>query len=204
VADPDEVAAAVARNVRRLRQQHGWSLEALVSRAGVSRGVLIQVEQRRTNPSLHTLVRLAEALGVSVARLVELDQAPAVRIVQAAQAAVRWRGAAGSTATLLVGSDRSEHLELWHWRLLPGEIHTSEAHAAGTQELLHVTSGVLTLQVEDVPHRVPEGAGVLLQADRPHTYRNDSGAPVDVTMTVAQPVSDLDVAALDPATGPDR
>lgn len=196
---PDEVAAAVARNVRRLRQHRGWSLETLAGRSGVSRGMLIQVEQQRTNPSLQTLVRLCEALDVSVARLVELDEVPAVRVVPAGQAAVLWTGPAGGTAALLVGSDRSEHLELWSWLLLPGEAHSSEAHAPGTQELLHVTAGELTLELDGSAHTVPRGAGVLLQADRPHTYRNRTHEPVAVTMTVAQPVSDFDLTALDAA-----
>jgi transcriptional regulator with XRE-family HTH domain len=191
------VAAAVARNLRRLRQHRGWSLEVLATRSGVSRGMLIQVEQQRTNPSLQTLVRLCEALDVSVARLVELDEVPSVRVVPSERAAVLWTGPAGGSATLLVGSDRSEHLELWSWRLLPGEAHASEAHAPGTQELLHVTDGELVLDVAGAVCPVPCGAGVLLQADRPHTYRNDSAGPVAFTMTVAQPVSDFDPTALE-------
>ena len=198
MSDPDAVAGAVARNVRRLRQDRGWTIETLVGRAGLSRGVLIQVEQQRTNPSLQTLCRLSEALGVSVARLVELDEAPAVRVVPIAEAAVVWRGAAGGEAALLVGSDRSEHLELWHWRLEPGDEHRSDAHAPGTQELIHVASGQLTLEVERVDHLVPQGAGVLLQADRAHAYRNDGDEPALVTMTVAQPVSDLDLTEMRP------
>ncbi len=202
MTDPDLVAAAVARNVRRLRHDRGWTLEVLGSRAQVSRGMLIQVEQQRTNPSLQTLCRLSEALGVSVARLVELDEAPAVRVVPAAAAAVLWRSAAGSDATLFVGSDRSEHLELWRWQLAPGDAHRSEAHAPGTQELLHVSAGLLTLEVAGTDHPVPAGAGVLLQADRAHGYRNDGATPVTFTMTVAQPVSDLDLSGLDPAGRP--
>jgi quercetin dioxygenase-like cupin family protein len=119
------------------------------------------------------------------------------------QAAVLWTGSRGGTATLLVGSDRSEHLELWSWRLLPGEAHSSEAHAPGTQELLHVTEGELTLELDGAAHTVPCGAGVLLQADRPHTYRNSTSGPVVMTMTVAQPESDFDLTVLDAGDRPD-
>lgn len=199
---PDEVAAAVARNLRRLRQHRSWSLETLAARSAVSRGMLIQIEQQRTNPSLQTLVRLCEALDISVARLVELDEVPALRVVASEQAAVLWTGEAGGTATLLVGSDRTEHLELWSWRLLPGDVHRSEAHAPGTQELLHVTEGELTLEVDGTAQVVPHGAGVLLQADRPHAYRNATEKPISVTMTVAQPDSDFDLTVLDAGDRP--
>ena len=199
--DADAVAAAVARNVRRLRQERGWTLDALAGRSGLSKGMLVQVEQTRTNPSLGTLCRLADAIGVSLARLVELDEAPVVRVVAADQAAVLWRSETGS-ARLLVGSDRSSHLELWEWVLGPGETHRSEEHAPGTQELLHVISGVLTLEVDGHDHRVETDGAAVFQADRPHAYRNDGSTVLRLTMTVAQPESDFDPAVFEPIVRP--
>lgn len=201
--DPELVAAAVARNVRRLRTERAWTLDVLASRSGVSKGMLIQVEQARTNPSLGTLCRIAEAIGVSLARLVELDEAPAVRVVTADQAAVLWRSAAGSAASLLVGSDRSEHLELWDWSLAAGDVHRTDPHSPGTQELLHVTAGVLGLEVDGRLHRVEAGGAAAFQADRPHAYRNDGAVPVRLTMAVVQPQSDLDPGALAADERPD-
>lgn len=196
--DPDAVTAAVARNVRRLRQERGWSLDALAARAGVSKGMLIQIEQTRTNPSLGTLCRLSDAIGVSLARLVELDEAPAVRTVAADQAAVLWR-APGSHARLLVGSDRSSHLELWDWVLAPGGGHASEEHAPGTQELVHVLTGTLTLSVDGRDYRIETDGAVVFQADRPHAYSNSGAEPLRFSMTVAQPESDFDPAVFDTA-----
>ncbi|RZS89382.1 XRE family transcriptional regulator [Motilibacter rhizosphaerae] len=191
--DADAVAAAVARNTRRLRQERGWTLEVLAGRAGLSKGMLVQVEQARTNPSLQTLCRLAEAIGVTLARLVELDEAPAVRVVSADQAAVLWRQGE-SRATLLVGSDRREHVELWEWVLAPGQVHESEEHAPGTQELLHVLEGALLLEVDGTTHRVGTGGAAVFQADRGHAYRSAGETALRFTMTVVQPESDLDPA----------
>src|SRR4029453_11284011 len=117
--DAEAVAAAVARNTRRLRTARGWSLDPLASRSGVSKGMLVQLEQARTNPSLGTLCKLAETLGVSLAGLVELHEAPVVRVVDPALVARLWASDEGSTGDLLVGSDEREHLELWRWRLAP-------------------------------------------------------------------------------------
>jgi transcriptional regulator with XRE-family HTH domain len=79
--DADVVAAAVARNTRRLRTARGWSLDQFAARCGVSKGMLVHLEQARTNPSLATMCKIAETLGVSLAALVELDEAPVVRVV---------------------------------------------------------------------------------------------------------------------------
>ena len=86
--DADEVAAAIARNARELRTERQWSLDQLATRAGVSKGMLVQIEQARTNPSIATLCRLADAFGVSLAQLVELSAASTVRVVEAADVVI--------------------------------------------------------------------------------------------------------------------
>jgi transcriptional regulator with XRE-family HTH domain len=192
VPDAQAVAAAVARNTRRLRTARGWSLDQLASRSGVSKGMLVQVEGARTNPSLGTMCKIAETLGVSLAALVELHEAPAVRVVQPGETARLWAGREGSAADLLVGSDERGHTELWHWTLAPGDRHASEAHVEGTREMLHVIDGALTLEVDDVAHTVPAGGAALYHADRPHAYRNDRRRTVRLVMVVFQPDADLE------------
>lgn len=43
--------------------------------------------------------------------------------------------------------------ELWDWCLGPVDIHRSEAHRAGTRELLLILEGVLDLVVGETRHR---------------------------------------------------
>ena len=202
--DAAAVAAAVARNTRRLRTERGWSLDQLATRSGVSKGMLVHVEGTRTNPSLGTMCKIAETLGVSLAALVELDEAPAVRVVQPAETVRLWSGREGSTADLLVGSDERDHTELWRWTLAPGERHASEAHIDGTREMLHVVDGTLTLEVAGVAHTVAAGGAALYHADRPHAYGNDRKRPVSFVMVVLQPDPDLDewTAALESGAEP--
>jgi transcriptional regulator with XRE-family HTH domain len=187
VPDPDEVAAAIARNARELRSDRQWSLDQLATRSGVSKGMLVQIEQARTNPSIGTLCRLADAFGVSLAQLVELSAASTVRVVDASEVVRLWEGEEGSAGDLLVGTDRSEHVELWRWRLAAGDEHDSEGHLTGTRELLAVLSGTLTLAVDGEEHRVEAGGAVLFDADRPHRYRNAHKRALDLVLVVVQP-----------------
>jgi transcriptional regulator with XRE-family HTH domain len=190
--DAEVVAAAVARNTRRLRTARGWSLDHLAMRSGVSKGMLVHLEQARTNPSLGTLCKLAETFGISLAGLVELHEAPVVRVVQPSETAQLWSGRAGSVGCLLVGSDEREHVELWSWTFAAGEGSSSDAHLDGTRELLHVVEGTLTLQVAGMSHVVPAGGAALFHADRPHAYRNEHQDPLRLVMVVFQPDADLD------------
>src|SRR5690242_13026257 len=188
INDPDEVAAAVARNLADHRRRRGLSLEQLAQRSGVSKGMLVQIEQGRTNPSIATLCRVANALGLAVARLVEVGEAPTVRLVSAAEAPVLWRGAGNGFARLLVGSDAPDCVELWEWRIAPGDFYAGEAHPAGARELLHVLDGELDLEIEQTRQRVGAGDSVIFRADRPHRYANAGATMLRLIMVVVEPV----------------
>lgn len=186
------VAAAVAHNTRRLRTARGWSLDTLAARSGVSKGMLVQLEAARTNPSIGTLCKVAEALHISLAGLVEVEAAPTVRVVAAGDGIALWRGAAGGVGELLVGADEPAHVELWEWRLEPGDRHGADAHADGTLELLHVLGGTLTLEVDGLVHALPTGAAAGFRADRPHEYRNNHRRTARFTMVILQTDADFD------------
>ncbi|MQA87309.1 MAG: helix-turn-helix domain-containing protein [Streptosporangiales bacterium] len=188
--EQDEIAAAIAHNLRTLRTRRGLTLEALAARCGVSRGMLIQLEQARTNPSIGTIIRVADALGISVARLVEPAQTPAIRLVRAAQAVQLWRGEPGSSGTLLVGTEPPV-AELWDWRLAPGDHYDGEAHQPGTRELIYVLEGQLSLTLGS-PARPSErataaaGDVVSFTADQDHRYANETSVPLRFMLTVSQ------------------
>lgn len=149
--------------------------------------MLVQIEQARTNPSIATLCRVADAFGVTLAQLVELGDGATVRVIDPGEVVRLWSGQEGSSGELLAGTDRSEHVELWRWRLAPGDRHDSEGHVEGTRELLAVLAGTLTLEVDEGQHPVATGGAVLFEADRPHCYLNAHKRPLDLVLVVVQP-----------------
>ncbi|TQK43169.1 XRE family transcriptional regulator [Streptomyces sp. SLBN-118] len=187
MSDLDQLTQSLARNLKRWRGERGLTLDALAARAGVSRGMIIQIEQARTNPSVGTTVKLADALGVSITTLLDYEQGPQVRLVPPEQAVRMWSTSTGSFTTLLVGTERRGPLELWGWKLMPGDTSESDPHPDGTVELLHVTAGELTLVVDGESHTVPAGTSATFEASVPHAYRNEGDEPVEMTMAVSIP-----------------
>jgi transcriptional regulator with XRE-family HTH domain len=57
--------------LKSLREKKGWSVRALAKRAGMSYTYVSNVENGKVDPSLSALKRLAEALGVTVSKLVQ-------------------------------------------------------------------------------------------------------------------------------------
>ena len=203
---PDEVAVAVGRNVRALRQQRRMTIDALAAAAGVSRGTVIQIETARGNPSIGTLAGLAAALRVGVGSLVDSDAEPRVVVRRNAEAARLWSSAAGSSAIFRIGTDPPDVVELWDWTLQPGDGFDGQAHPMGTQEVLTVLDGRLGVRVGATARELDPGDTVMFQAHAPHRYSGLGPDPVRFLMVVLQPgdaglVPPTSIAEAEPAPG---
>ena len=69
----DDLAGAVGARIRRLRKAADLSIEELAGKAGVGTVYLGSVERGAENPTLKVLGGVAEALGVSVSKLTDVD-----------------------------------------------------------------------------------------------------------------------------------
>jgi quercetin dioxygenase-like cupin family protein/DNA-binding XRE family transcriptional regulator len=164
-------------------------LDALAARAEVSRGMLIQIEQRRVNPSLATLVRIADALDVGVQELVDLGGSHRMRMVSPDEQAVLWQSPAGSSGRLVVGSDGREHVEAWDWTFRPGDEHVAEAHPTGAREIVYVLAGSLSVSAGDQQTTAAAGEAIVFDAEVEHAYRNAGDEDVRALMVVVTPGS---------------
>lgn len=64
-----QVDRALAKTIRRLREERKIAQEELAYRAGLSTGSLSRIERGRASPTWTTVGRIARALGLSVAEL---------------------------------------------------------------------------------------------------------------------------------------
>ena len=182
-----DIPAALARPLQALRAERGWSLDQLAARSGVSKGVLVSLEQGRGNPNLGTLARVSDAFGVPMTRLVEVTGASAVRISGPDEARVLWRGPSGGAGTIIAATEPPWAAELWRWTLQPGEGFGGDAHTPATRELAWVEEGTLTLTVAGERYQVTAGQSARFPGGVPHAYRNDGTAPVSLIMIVVVP-----------------
>jgi transcriptional regulator with XRE-family HTH domain len=185
--EPAGISGALARTVAALRAERGWSLDALAGRSGVSKGVLVAVEQGRSNPNLATLARIGDAFGVPVTRLLEVTDESAVRVSGPHDARVLWTGSAGGTGTIIAATPAPWAAELWRWQLEPGEKSGGDSHAPGLRELTLVESGRLTLTVAGRIYRLGPGECARFPGDLPHGYANEGGERAVLTMVCVIP-----------------
>lgn len=181
------LSAAIGVKVRSERQAREWTLDQLAERSGVSRRMLINVEQGTANPSVTTLLRLSDALGIGLQALVAVTQTKPVKVVRANTAPALWTGEGGGRGVLLAGTTPPDILELWDWTLAPGDRHDSEAHVRGTKEILQVREGAVTVTVSDQSEVLAVDDAISFDSDVPHSYANEGTVPARFSLTVFEP-----------------
>ncbi|MFE5375896.1 helix-turn-helix domain-containing protein [Streptomyces mirabilis] len=187
MAETEAALRTLAHNVRTARTRAGLSLDELGRRAKVSKGALVGLEKAQGNPNFATLVRLADTLGVSVSALLEGPSEGRVRVVAADAVMPLWTGAQGSEARLMLTTSGTAPVEVWRWKLEPGEEYPSHPHQAGVVETVSVTAGRMNLIVNGAEHTVEVGQTATFDGDAPHTYRGAGTEPCHLIMTVHLP-----------------
>ena len=189
-AESVPIARLIGRRVKAGRVDRGWTLDQLAQRSRVSRRMLVNVEQGATNPSIATLLRLSDALGIGLPTLVDptTDEPGAVVVHRVGDLSPMWTSAAGGSAVMVAGTSPPDVTELWDWHLGPGDAYHGEPHRAGTTELLLVLAGTVELVVGDLVHRLKTGDSAVFDGTIAHVYRNTSTSrPARFALTVFEP-----------------
>jgi len=183
----ESLARVIGARVKQERKGREWTLDQLAAAASVSRRMLVNVEHGAVNPSVGTLLRLSDALGVGLPALVEPPPARLAKLTRRGEGAVLWTGDLGGRGVLVGGTEPPDVVELWDWSLAPGERHESEAHSVGTRELLHVHEGTITVQVDTQSHELRTGDALTFRGDATHSYANPNTDTARFTLSVFEP-----------------
>jgi transcriptional regulator with XRE-family HTH domain len=185
----DTIAGTVGGNIRSLRLDRSKTLAGLAERAGISVRTLVEIEGGRANASLATLGAIADALGVDFGRLTQPHEPGAVRTVRTADAAVAWNDDHGSEARLVLVSREPQSAELWTWTLKPSCRYQAEPDPEGTDVLLLVTRGTLTMTVEGETSQLNAGTAGHITAASGYLLANPGRATTEFTLVHIPPAA---------------
>lgn len=183
--ETSDLAPVVGANLRRLRVRRGLSLEKLSQRSGVSRAMLGQIELGQSAPTINVLWKIARALDVTFATLIQTREAGGTTLLKKAQAKVLTSQAGAFSSRALFPFDGPRRAEFYELRLGAHATEEAEAHAPGTVENLVVAEGQLEIVIsrpkgqeggQGETHRLETGDAIVFEADVPHSYINVGGS----------------------------
>lgn len=179
---PDARSVEVGPRLKELRQEHGMSMRALAQRSGLSANALSMIERGRASPSVSTLNKLAEAMGISITEffgavskrqdvvLVRADERTRVPFTRGL-----WEGLGGEAFT---------------GRVEPFVLTLEAGGASGTRSIVHTghelvfcLRGTLEYIVQDQRFELQPGDSLLFAAHLRHRWRN-SGKTVTNALIV--------------------
>lgn len=167
-----DISQILGDNLRRLRQERNLSLGQLAERSGVSKVMLSQVERGDSNPTVNTLWKIANGLGVSYSSLME-SHAPNVDVVRGSDAPTQMAEGGTYRLSCYFSNEPGRGFEIYEVELDAGHDHVTEGHGPGTEEFVMVQAGMLTMGVAGDEHELAPGDAIHFDASQRHSYRND-------------------------------
>jgi transcriptional regulator with XRE-family HTH domain len=180
----------VGRRIRETRKSKGMSIPVVAERAGLSAGLISQVERGLTSPSIRSLRQIGAALEVPVEGFFtpapegEGSKGVAVRPGERRLLLLPHQGMYTEVLTL----ESKGALQAFIANIEPGggsgpEFDTHEGEEAGL-----VLAGRLELWVDGEHLLLDEGASFRFSSKLPHRYRNPGSVPTRVHWVITPPI----------------
>jgi transcriptional regulator with XRE-family HTH domain len=177
------LSGQLGRTVQRLRKAYNLSLSDLSEQSGVAKSIISQIERNETNPTLATIWRLAQALDVSIERVLQGTQDAAfVEKSSRADTPVITSQDGLCRLTIIGWIKTVEWLQWYEFEAGPGGVLESDPHQRGSIECLSVREGVLEVEIAGAIETAQAGETLRYRCDRAHLIRNRGPLPAKATM----------------------
>jgi len=169
--------ARVADRLRRWREESGWSLAHLAGRSGVAASTIQKIERQQMVPTIAVLLKIAHGLGRRPAEFVEDDEDPTEVVHQPKGERQVFPDGRGGHIERVGGELIDPAVEAWRVVHAPGGGVDRPIRFDGEQLIL-CESGSLTVTIDETRYELSAGSTLHWKAQLPHTWSNESDAPV--------------------------
>jgi transcriptional regulator with XRE-family HTH domain len=167
-ASPDS-EGLVGRRVRELRTGRGLSARVVAARAGITPAYLSRLENDKVSPTISTLTRVLQAIGVPVSQLFAADNG-AEMVVRAGE---RRRIESEGVTDYLLTPQGAQRLRVLETVIAAGADSGGEGYIhADDEECVVVLAGALRVWVDGKPHDLAKGDSITFACRRPHRWAN--------------------------------
>lgn len=175
-------ATLIGARLRQIRKGLNLSLADLSERSGVSIGALSQLERGLSQPSLRTVERISNAVGVPMYWLFEppsdADEGDDV-VVRKGYGAKLTVAAEGMEKTLVTPRSFAP-MQLMLVEMEPGSKSSNEYYHHDGIDVGYVLTGSLNLEVDGKVYMLGAGDCFAFDSHLPHRFENRGGAKAEI------------------------
>lgn len=163
----------IGNKLKKIRSERNMSLDDLSITTGVSKAMLSQIENGKSNPTVSTLWKISTSLKISFSFFVE-EETDSINIKVIDQKKIKpiIEGNGKMEVYPIFPFDIMNKFEVLTIELRKGCNHSSPAHSSGVEEFIIVNKGILTFEIGNQVIHLEEGNSIRFLADKPHTYKN--------------------------------
>lgn len=169
----DNLMTIISARLKVLRKQRALSLDATSKKTGVSKAMLGQIERGESSPTIATLWKIANGLGVSFSSFVESQITQQSSCLHRTEVLQQIHQSDDKIRVMpLFPYDEKLGFEVFIIELLPGCTHVSSPHSEGVVEHVIPVRGTVEVLVGETWHSIKLHEGFRFDAHLTHGYRN--------------------------------
>ncbi len=174
----------VASSLRELREARGISMRTLATKSGLSANALSMIERGKTSPSVSTLYKLADALGVSITAFFGAETERKQIVFLKSDERTRMSFTRG-VFEALGGEQFSGRVEPFMLTLESGASSGPHNIVHSGHEFVFCLRGQLEYFVEKQAFDLSAGDSLLFASRLPHRWRNSSRNVVSALIVIS-------------------
>jgi XRE family transcriptional regulator, regulator of sulfur utilization len=183
----DTLVHIVAENLKNYRETRNLSLEKLSQATGVSKGMLSQIENGNTNPSLSTLLKIANGLKMPFTALLQ-ERKSTLLIVDNTHMAPVVTDDQKCRLYPLFPFESGKRFEIYYFEMEPGAHRVSEkCLVEQVSEYVFVQQGLLKITVGEHDSTIHADQSITFDASRQHAYTNVGNEVIKAIMMLYYP-----------------
>lgn len=166
------IQEVIASNLAEIRKKRGLSLDRVAELTGVSKAMLGQIENGKSNPTVTTLWKIANGLHVSFSAFLKENEKPQIEKINMNQLNPMIDNDGNYLVYSLFPFDPEKKFEVFTVDIKPGCSHISERHLG--EEYILIQRGTLTIEVQGEKFVLSTDESITFHANTEHIYINDS------------------------------
>lgn len=166
------IQGVIANNLATIRKKRGLSLDNVSELTGVSKAMLAQIENGKSNPTVTTLWKIANGLQVSFSGFLKETEKPQIEKVNVNGLNPVIDDDGNYFVYSIFPFHPEKKFEIFTVDLKPGFRHAAEKHTG--EEYLLMQRGTLTLDIQGETFELSADEMIKFNANTEHIYINSS------------------------------
>lgn len=176
----------IGKNIQRIRKKQKLTLNVLSEKSGVSKAMLSQIESEKVNPTVATVWKISQGLGVEINSLLEGSADPIRKFIVSRHDNITALDTDedGLHIKVLTPMSMVEDLEMYLLTFKPGGALFSDPHFPRTEEFLTVFDGQVKVKAGENETVLSSGDFISYHCDIDHSIENIGDSEASVHLVV--------------------